>query len=102
KLDAPAPKRPNSAWARRRAKRSRMGRPPLTVDKILAWADAFRRRTGDWPNTSSGPIEFAPDETWGAVNLALHRGMRGLPPGSSLIELLAEHRGVRNRQELPP
>jgi hypothetical protein len=34
--------------------------------------------------------------------VALSRGRRGLPPGSSLARLLEENRGVRNRSQLPP
>ena len=37
-----------------------------------------------------------------AVSHALRRGSRGLPGGSSLAQLLAEHRGKRNIQDLPP
>jgi hypothetical protein len=33
--------------------------------------------------------------------MALEQGKRGLPPGSSLVQLLAEHRGYRNIQHLP-
>jgi len=36
------------------------------------------------------------------VNHALSIGLRGLPGGSSLAQLLAEHRGVRNQNRLPP
>ena len=34
--------------------------------------------------------------------MALRKGLRGLPGGSSLSRLLAEHRGVRNKAEFPP
>lgn len=77
-------------------------RPPrLTIKKILAWADAHRRSTGQWPRVLSGAIRQAPGETWLAVNLALTSGRRGLPGGSSLAELLAKHRRVRNLHGLP-
>jgi hypothetical protein len=48
-----------------------------------------------------GAIADAPGETWLAVQTALERGRRGLPGGSSLAALLAEHRGVRNHMDLP-
>ena len=35
------------------------------------------------------------------VNTALIEGLRGLPGASSLPQLLAEHRGVRNHLRLP-
>jgi hypothetical protein len=75
--------------------------PDLTVEQILAWTDAFHERTGKWPGMESGPIPEAPGETWSAVNHALMRGSRGLPPGRSLAQLLADERGVRNRADLP-
>jgi hypothetical protein len=75
--------------------------PPLSVAKILAWADSFHRRTGAWPHHKSGAIAEAPGETWTAVDSALRAGMRGLRGTSSLARLLAQHRGVRNRKALP-
>jgi pyrroloquinoline quinone (PQQ) biosynthesis protein C len=86
---------------RRRVVRQR-DRPKLSEEKILAWADAHRARTGRWPKHTSGPIVGSPGETWGAVNAALKAGHRGLlPGGSTLAGLLAAHRGVRNRAALP-
>jgi hypothetical protein len=70
-------------------------RPPLTVEQILAWADAHHARTGRWPTAASGPVEGAPGEVWAYINTSLARGHRGLPWGSSLSRLLARH--VRGR-----
>jgi hypothetical protein len=75
--------------------------PPLTVAQILAWADAHHRATGAWPSARSGAIERAPGETWAAADAALRAGVRGLPGGPSLAEVLARHRGVRNPAGLP-
>lgn len=36
------------------------------------------------------------------MNHALKRGTRGLPGGTTLAELLAKERGVRNKVNLPP
>jgi hypothetical protein len=83
--------------SRRRSSRSHF----LQVTEILAWADAHHARTGKWPNNSSGPITDAPGEHWQRVHSALYLGLRGLPAGSSLARLLAKHRGVRNRKNLP-
>jgi pyrroloquinoline quinone (PQQ) biosynthesis protein C len=75
---------------------------PLTVEQILAWADQYHDRTGRWPNDRSGEVAEAPGEAWSAIDAALHNGRRGFPGGSSLAQLLAEHRGVRNIHRLPP
>jgi hypothetical protein len=85
-----------------RGKRHQKNAPSLAVDKILAWADEHHARTGNWPKTKTGAVQVAPGETWSAINAALERGTRGLPGGSSLPKLLAEHRGVRNKGSLPP
>jgi hypothetical protein len=75
--------------------------PQLRVPEILAWADAFHRRTGQWPKETSGPIPESPGDTWFAIDRALRAGVRGLPRGSSLPRLLAKQRGVRNHKDLP-
>jgi hypothetical protein len=67
-------------------------RPPLTVEQILAWADAHRARMGAWPTASSGPVADAPFETWKAIDRALTRGHRDLPGGDSLARVLDRHR----------
>jgi len=73
-------------------------RTALTVDQILAWADAHHAAHGVWPavgpGTVSGVVAGAPGESWKAINHALALGLRGLPGDSSLAELLAEHRGA--------
>jgi hypothetical protein len=74
---------------------------PLTVDQILAWADAHHAATGYWPVEESGPVSGAPGETWKRISMALHKGSRELSAGSSLARLLAERRGTRNPKGLP-
>jgi hypothetical protein len=76
-------------------------KPQFTIENILAWADAHLESTGQWPNQSSGAVITSPNETWLAVNHALSRGMRGLPGGSSLAQVLAKHRGKRNLAAVP-
>ena len=76
--------------------------PPLTEELILAWADAHHCRTGEWPNRESGPIPEEPGENWQAVTSALVNGLRGLAGGSSLTQLLVEHRGIRSTGYAPP
>ncbi len=85
----------------RRGKRKQSTRAPLTERKIIRWADAFHARTDRWPNRKSGPIPEAPGETWLAVENALRQGLRGLPGGSSLVQLLVERRGIRNANRPP-
>ncbi len=73
---------------------------PLTEDQILQWADLHKQRTGKWPKVTSGYIADTDGETWVGMHRTLSRGGRGLPGGSSLAKLLAEHRGMRNRGNL--
>jgi len=71
-----------------------MHRPPLTVAQILAWADAYHARIGQWPRKGSGAIPEATGECWSAVDASLILGHRGLPGGSSLGRLLAAERAA--------
>lgn len=80
--------------AERRGVRNNAGLPPLTEEGILEWADKHKAETGKWPSFKSGPVG---DTLWSAVDVALTKGGRGLPGGSSLPKLLAGRRGVRNR-----
>ena len=73
-------------------------RPLLTVSKILRWADAHHQRRGAWPAARSGRVKDALAETWLAVNTALHDGLRGLPGGDSLTQLLRRERGLPDRR----
>ncbi len=88
--------------AKHRGRRHKHEAQRLTVARILAWADAHRRRTGDWPSKLSGPVRDAPGETWSGIDDALKRGGRGLPGGSSLPKLLAARRGRRHVRYQPP
>jgi hypothetical protein len=84
-----------------RRKANRLSVARLTAETILGWADAYHARTGNWPKMNSGEIPGTGGDTWAAVQTALHIGTRGLPGGSSLPQLLAERRGVRNKSDLP-
>jgi hypothetical protein len=86
---------------RARRVRNRKSLPPLRVKQILMWADQFFVANGRWPNASDGHVAGAKGETWPAINAALHCGSRGLPGGMSLPRILAQHRDVRNRKDLP-
>jgi hypothetical protein len=74
--------------AERRRDRNPPRLPRLNAATILAWADAHRRRTGEWPGRRSGPVAEAPGETWFRVDVALRLGLRGLPSGDTLLRLL--------------
>jgi hypothetical protein len=78
--------------------------PPLPVEQVLAWADAFHERTGEWPKQKHWPevIHGSGGETWGNVIQAVAKGLRGFAGGETLFDLLARHRGVRNVGHLPP
>jgi hypothetical protein len=71
--------------------------PALSVEQILAWADAHHAAHGKWPKVSPMPIAAAPGESWKRIDHALRHGFRGLPGGSSLPRLLEEHRGILRR-----
>jgi hypothetical protein len=75
--------------------------PRLTERQMLAWADAYRERTGKWPRRDSGRIPESLSDKWSTVNSALQNGRRGCPGGSSLAQLLSERRGVVNYKRLP-
>ena len=84
----------------RRGVRNRLRLPKLTPSQLVAWADAYHKRTGKWPTVASGAIKSAPGESWLAVDLALRQGRRGLPSGSSLGRLLYS-RGARFGRKPP-
>jgi hypothetical protein len=88
--------------AKRRGVRNIQNLPRLTVSQILAWADAYHRKTGTWPTRTSASLGLAPGETWSGVNAALKKGRRSFPGGTSLARLLAKQRGVRNPKQPPP
>jgi hypothetical protein len=98
----PGGSRLSNLLAERRQVRKRYGNPPLTLEEILAWADAHRVATGEWPRSTSGLVGAAPYPlTWQSIQDALQNGMRGLPGGSSLSRLLTEQRNVRRRLPVP-
>jgi hypothetical protein len=75
----------------RRGVRSPRMEPALVPAQILAWAEAQHAATGKWPAAISGRVASAPEETWAKIDRALRYGRRGLPGGSSLVRLMAEH-----------
>lgn len=91
---------PRMAWFSSR--RKRLPRKPLSEQRIIAWARAYRRRTGRWPAARNESITEAPSETWRRINDSLSAGTRGLPGGASLARFLADRCGARTTAALPP
>jgi hypothetical protein len=87
---------------RHRGVRSPRNVPALREEQIFRWARSHFKRTGRWPHLDSGNVKDAPGETWAALDIALTRGTRSLPGGSSLAQLLASRGVKRNPQKLPP
>jgi superfamily II DNA or RNA helicase len=86
--------------AKHRGKRFSKGLLPLSHNQILRWADRYHNKHGEWPTQYSGSIEGT-GEVWNGIQHSLRTGRRGLPGGETLAGLLAVHRGVRNRKDLP-
>jgi superfamily II DNA or RNA helicase len=71
----------------------RLASARLSVRRVLEWVNEHKARFGTFPTIHDNRAP-ALGESWLAINAALERGSRGLPGGSSLPKLLAEHRGV--------
>src|SRR5438105_2384720 len=89
-------------WKQKKKRYSVPRAPVLYIEEILRWADAWKARTGFWPKRTSGRIPETARDKWNNIDNALHKGLRGLPLGFTLAQLLAERRGVRNPMRLPP
>ena len=69
-------------------------RPPdLSEEQVLAWADTHFAQTANGPRKSRGRSP-AQRKRGAPLANAMRQGSRGFPPGSSLVELLAQRRGV--------
>jgi hypothetical protein len=78
---------------------SRRGQARLSEEQILVWTEAYFAAHGRWPTSRSGPITGT-RETWHGVDIALSRGLRGLPGGVSLAGFVSRSHGVRSRVNL--
>src|SRR5258708_33031320 len=76
--------------------------PEITIDDVLAWADAHFAGHGRWPHAHSGPLPHGPLLNWRQVDNALRYGSFGLDKGSSLAKLLSAQRGARAWPTVPP
>ncbi len=84
-----------------RGRRNHYDLSRLTISQILSWADLYKKQHEAWPNQKSGRVEGT-NESWSAINAALEKGLRGLPGGATLADVLDEHRGMANIRNLPP
>ena len=82
----------------RRGAKNRQSITRLTEELILAWSEKYHEKFGDWPTKRDGVVEGT---TWHAIDIALRKGFRGLPKGSTLAAFLRVHRGVMTRADLP-
>jgi len=65
-------------------------RPALEVKQIIRWAAEHLDRFGYLPTAETGSVSGQSGLTWGAVDLALRSGLRGLPGGTSLSRVLRD------------
>ena len=72
------------------------GNRRLTIEQILAWADAYHAANGRWPIAAPVAVAGSPGESWDRIDQALRRRERGLSGNSSLARLLAACRGAGN------
>ena len=84
--------------AKARNVRNKADVPDLSIRKILKMADAHHHATGHWPKVYDGPVIGFPGETWQAINSSLNKGIRGLPGGSSLAQVLRLHRSLETNR----
>lgn len=64
-------------------------KPGLTPEYILGRAQERIKANGRWPGQRSGAVEGGyPGDTWRGYDQALKVGLRGLPGGSSLAQLM--------------
>lgn len=77
-------------------------RRPLTVVSVLIAAAEYHRQHGEWPGPESvDPALEAQGESWRRIDRALRDGGRGLPR-TTLVKLLAERSGARNKNRPGP
>ncbi|HEY2249948.1 MAG TPA: hypothetical protein VGH74_02765, partial [Planctomycetaceae bacterium] len=89
--------------------RPRLFTVPITEQQVLAWADAYFQKHGDWPYPDSGRIPGSGGLTWERIDASLRFGLRGLPGGTLLSKFLVAHRQIApagcrrpNRRTKPP
>ena len=71
------------------------GKPMLTRQLVIRWAEQHYAKFGRWPITTSGPVLMHPDENWAAIDVALRNARRGVREPTSLSRILKEEFGER-------
>ena len=56
---------------RRLGVRNRTSMADLSVEQIVAWADAYHQKTGRWPGRTSAPVGLPSGEKWTSVDSCL-------------------------------
>lgn len=75
---------------------------PVTEDFIVERAKEFFAKNDRYPRIKEGPVEGGhPGDTWNGYDRALYEGLRGLPGGTSLFELLSTRLGAKNHLNKP-
>lgn len=74
---------------------------PLTEEQIIKWLQNHYDHIGEWPRRDSEHLFKLQGDSWSKIDTALREGLRGLPGGSSLAQLLKKYFGVGNIQSLP-
>ena len=68
-------------------------RPDLTIEQILAWADAYFEAAGTVAERGVRTDRRGPEDKLESDQHVAAKGRRGLPGGTTLERLLVEHRG---------
>jgi hypothetical protein len=76
--------------------------PDFSEEKIVEWAKKYFLVHNKYPSIRTKPSDWLPEgETWIALDIALKRGTRGLPGGSSVAKLFEKYFGIRNKTNIP-
>lgn len=77
----------------------------LDETQIIDWVKKHIEQYGKKPGKHTGAVEFAEGEhkgiTWAAIDIALKKGLRGLPGKSCLVKLIKEKLGIRSYHNPP-
>lgn len=83
---------------KRKAKSAHKTKLELTEKQIIRWARDYKRRTGEWPvPTSTDSVLEAKSESWLKIDRALRMLGRGLPRKTTIVKLVSEMLGGRNK-----
>jgi hypothetical protein len=75
-------------FAKRRFNRAAWRPGDLSIPQILNWADDYFAAKGRWPSARSRGLHYMPRMSWRIIDDSLRHGLRGLPGGKSLEQVL--------------